>query len=383
MLEFWNTYQTKIIYGISVVIIVLLLRFATKKLYNYLEKRYEKKIGWAKPTNINLAEKILNALIIVLGGIALTFIFIDKNKFDIARDNFKLVLYLGIVAVVTLVAASLVQIWFKKTVKAKIATDQDPTSYKFLRYVAIIGVYFIGSLLAILAFPSLRGVAQTALGGAGVIAVVAGVASQEALSNLVGGLFIITFKPFKIGDIIKLDSTMVGTVTDITLRHTVIRNYENKMIVIPNAVINKEKLINYDLGERMCCQWIEIGISYGSDIDLAKHIIREECEDHPNILDHRSELEKYNNEKKVIIRVVKLDDSAVTLRAWAWAMNFEAAFEMKCDLYESIKKRFDKEGVEIPFPHRTMVFKENQLEILGKKLNPISEINSKQQEINL
>lgn len=162
---------------------------------------------------------------------------------------------------------------------------------------------------------------------------------------------------------------MIGTVTDITLRHTVIRNYENKMIVIPNAIINKEKLINYDLGERMCCQWIEIGISYDSDVNLAKHIMREECEDHPNLIDNRNEIDKYNNVKKVVVRVISLDDSSVTLRAWAWASNFTDAFVMKCDLYESIKSRFDKEGISIPFPHRTLVFKENQLKKLKQQLS--------------
>lgn len=89
------------------------------------------------------------------------------------------------------------------------------------------------------------------------------------------------------------------------------------MIVIPNAIINKEKLINYDLGERICCQWVEVEISYDSDIDLAKHIMREECEDHPNLLDYRNELDKYNNEKKVVIRVINFGDSAITLTAWA------------------------------------------------------------------
>tara|TARA_R110002051_G_scaffold280349_1_gene341952 strand:+ start:7881 stop:8888 length:1008 start_codon:yes stop_codon:yes gene_type:complete len=314
-----------------------------------------------EPRTIHLTQKILNALWIVLGVMALAFVFLDEEQYKAATENFYLVLYLGIVAVITLVVASFVQTWFIRSIKEKVTNNEDPTSFKFLRYVAIVAVYFVGALLAILAFPSLRGIAQTALGGAGVIAVIAGVASQEALANVVGGVFIISFKPFKIGDIIKVDESMVGTVTDITLRHTIIRNYENKMIVIPNSIINKEKLINYDLGERMCCQWVEIGISYDSDIDLAKHIMREECEDHPFLLDHRSELDKYNNVKKVIVRVISLDDSAVTLRAWAWAANFGEAFEMKCDLYESIKKRFDKEGIEIPFPHRTLVFKKEQL----------------------
>ena len=293
----------------------------------------------------------------VLGVMALTFIVIDKDQYKVATSNFMLVLYLGIVAVVTLVFASLVQTWFKRKIKQKISDNEDTTSYKFLRYVAVFAVYFLGAILALVAFDSMRSFAVTALGGAGVVAVVAGVASQEALSNLVGGIFIIAFKPFKLGDIIKVDESMVGTVTDITLRHTIIRNYENKMIVIPNAIINKEKLINYDLGERMCCQWIEIGISYDSDIDLAKHIINEECESHPNLIDNRSELDKYNKVPKVVVRVIALEDSAVTLRAWAWASNFSDAFVLKCDLYESIKKRFDKEGVEIPFPHRTLVFK--------------------------
>ena len=113
--------------------------------------------------------------------------------------------------------------------------------------------------------------------------------------------FIIIFKPFQVHDIVKISDDMIGEVMDITLRHTIIKNYQNKMIVIPNAIINKEKVINYNLGEKSCCQWIEIGISYDSDIDLAKHIIREECESHPNLIDNRSQLDQYNNVKKVIV----------------------------------------------------------------------------------
>ena len=380
MKEFWITYQENIIWSAIVVITVLVLRFFTKKLHDWLERRSLKKFPGEEPTTIHLTQKILNALWIVLGVMAISWNFMDEERVqEVAVGNFGLVLYLGVVAVITLVAASVTQSWFQRTIKLRTIGNQDTTSYKFLRYIAIFGVYFLGGLLILIAFESMRSFAATALGGAGVIAVVAGVASQEALSNLVGGLFIIAFKPFKLGDIIKVDESMVGTVSDITLRHTVIRNYENKMIVIPNSIINKEKLINYDLGERMCCQWVEIGISYDSDIDLAKHIMREECEDHPNLMDHRSELEKYNNGKKVVVRVISLDDSAVTIRAWAWASNFGEAFEMKCDLYESIKKRFDKEGISIPFPHRTMVFKENQLDLLKTKMESYnSEIDTKQ-----
>tara|TARA_R110000744_G_scaffold325657_2_gene431493 strand:- start:9719 stop:10825 length:1107 start_codon:yes stop_codon:yes gene_type:complete len=358
MIEFYNTHKQVFIFVCIVIGVVIILSFLTKLLHDRLEKLALKKYPNEDPKTIHLTKRILNALWIVLGIMALTFIFIDEEHYKAATSNFFLVLYLGVIAVLTLVIASFVQIWFTRNIQKKKEQQQDATSFKFLRYVAIVGVYFIGVVLAILAFPSLRHIGQTVLSGAGIVAVIAGVASQEALANLIGGFFIISFKPFKIGDIIKVDESMVGTVTDITLRHTVIRDYENKMIVIPNAIINKEKLINYDLGERKCCQWIEIGISYDSDIDLAKHILREECESHPYLIDNRSELDKYNNERKVKVRVIGLNDSAVTLRAWAWANNFEEAFVMKCDLYESIKKRFDKEGIEIPFPHRTVFFKD-------------------------
>ena len=380
MTEFWTNHKEAIIYAAIVITIVLILRFLTKKLHHWLEKRTQIKYPNDAPSNIHLAQKILNALWLVLGIMALGFIFIDEEQYKTARENFYIVLYLGIVAVLTLFAASLVQTWFKRSIKHRVANNEDTTSYKFLRYIAIFAVYFLGGILMLIAFKSMRSFAATALGGAGIVAVVAGVASQEALSNLVGGLFIIFFKPFKLGDIIKVDESMVGTVTDITLRHTIIRNYENKMIVIPNAIINKEKLINYDLGTHICCQWIEVGISYDSDIDLAKRIMREECEDHPNLIDHRSELEKYNEENKVVVRVIALGDSSVTIRAWAWASNYNQAFSMKCDLYESIKKRFDKEDIEIPFPHITLIFKENQLEVLKAKAQNTNQVSVEKEE---
>lgn len=370
MTEFFIAHKTEIIYAAIVIAVVLLLIFLSNFLCKWLIKKVKTKSPNEEPSTVILIRRILRVLWVVLGFSAISFIFIDKGTYKVATENFYLILYIGVVAIFTIVAASSANVYFSRSIAKKRAANTDFTSDKFLHYLVVFGIYFTGGLLVILAFPSMRGIAQTALGGAGILAVIAGVASQEALANLVGGIFIIAFKPFKIGDIIKLDEIMVGSVVDITLRHTIIRNYENKMIVIPNAVINKEKVINYDLGERMCCQWVEIGISYDSDIDLAKHIMREECEDHPNILDHRSELDKFNNAKKVIIRVIRLDDSAVTLRAWAWALNFDQAFVMKCDLYESIKKRFDKEGISIPFPHRTMVFKESQLIQLKNDLQP-------------
>ncbi|MDG4946638.1 mechanosensitive ion channel family protein [Weeksellaceae bacterium KMM 9713] len=360
MEELYYEIRPELIYSAIVISLALLLIYGTKYFYKWLNNKLGAKFPHEDTSKINLTKKILYALWVVLAIIALTFIFIDREQYSIAKNTFNKALYLGIVAVAMLLVVTAVQVWFSKKIYEKSQTQEDTTSFKFIRYVAISGVYVIGVLLMLMTFESMRGFVVTALGSAGVIAIVAGVASQEALSNLVGGLFIIVFKPFKVNDIIKIDETMIGTVTDITLRHTVIKNYQNRMIVIPNAIINKEKLINFDLNGSICCEWIVIGISYDSDIDLAKSIIQEECENHPLILDNRSHIEKVNKEDVVKVRVVSLDDSSISIKAWAWARNYSDGFVMKCDLLESIKKRFDREGIEIPFPHRTLIMKKEE-----------------------
>ncbi|HSY60341.1 MAG TPA: mechanosensitive ion channel family protein, partial [Cytophaga sp.] len=346
MMEFINEHSYSIIWLLVIISIVLVLQVATNIMYTFLEKKSLEKFPNEEPVTLHLVKIILKTLWIILGISAASFIFISKDLYDQAAKNFWTLTYLGFIVLLTVIGGSVVQTLFTRTIRNKIKEGEDPTSHKFLRYLAVLGIYFFGILLGILAFPSLRGAANAALGGAGVIALIAGVASQEALSNIVGGIFIIIFKPFKINDTIKISGEMVGTVTDINLRHTVIRNYENKMIVVPNAIINKEKVTNYDLRDKKCCQMIEIGISYDSDIDLAKEIMRSECEAHPSLIEYRTLLEIKNEVPKVIVRVIALADSAVIIRAWAWAKDYPSSFVMKCELLESIKKRFDKEGIE-------------------------------------
>lgn len=371
MSDFFQEHSTAIYYFFGVILSVTVLLIVTNVLHNWLQQRLKHKFPNQEPHTLHLLRRILKTLWIILGLSAISIIFIDEQYYGRARKDFWLIFYLGFIVIITVVSVSLVQTLFAKAIKKRIEEQGDPTSFKFLRNLAVFAVYFLGILFGTMAFPALRGVAQTALGGAGILAVVVGVASQEAFANLVGGVFIITFKPFKINDVVKISDDMVGTVTDITLRHTVMRNFENKMIVIPNAIINKEKLINYDLGDRKCCQWIEVGISYDSDIDLAKSIMMKECTAHPNLLDHRTPLEVANGDPKVLVRVIGLNESEVTLRAWAWAWDYASAFVLKCDVLESIKKRFDAEGIEIPFPHRTLVFKENQLKELKDRLGKV------------
>ena len=131
------------------------------------------------------------------------------------------------------------------------------------------------------------------------------------------------------------------------------------MILIPNSKINSATIINSSYGDSSTCAFIDIGVSYDTNLDGAIDVMRQEIMKHPLLLDHRTEEEKKADVPEVVIRVVNLGDSAITLRAWAWAATAVNATVMKYDLLKSIKERFDKEGIEIPYPYYNQIVKTN------------------------
>ena len=104
---------------------------------------------------------------------------------------------------------------------------------------------------------------------------------------------------------------------------------------------------------------IEFGISYDSDIDKAIEIIQEEAMNHPNFLDNRTKEEKKNNDPACLVRLMGFGESSIKLRAYVWAENPAKSFDLHTDLNIIVKKRFDAEGIEIPFPYRTIVYKKD------------------------
>lgn len=357
MQEFFQQHTREIVWLLSVVGGTTLLLFLERRLFAFLTVQAKKR-GKNDPATFRLLQQIVTIFLYVLGIGLASYVFLNESVHEAITQNLRKIIWLTLVAVFTIGLAASVKLIFDRFIReATQEESKDPTTYKFLSYITTALIYVVGIGLATYAFPQLQIIAKSALAGAGILAVVIGVASQEAIANVVGGIFIVFYKPFRVGDVLKIRDDMVGEVEDITLRHTVIKNYQNKRIVVPNAIINQEKLINYDLGQHRTCQWIEIGISYDSDVDLAKSIMEEEALAHPNLIDNRTPMAIANGDPKVIVRVISLDDSAVTLRAWAWARDYPSAFVMKCELLETIKKRFDAKNIEISFPHQTLVFK--------------------------
>ncbi|MFV1885101.1 MAG: mechanosensitive ion channel family protein [Balneola sp.] len=284
----------------------------------------------------------------------------EEKLIEYIPEIWRLPATIGFILLTTILIASISRRLFNRAIKKSEANEElgsELTNLKFLKRGITVLVYLTGLSFAIYMIPSLRVIATSLLAGAGLLAVAVGFASQQALSNIIGGIFIVIFKPYKINDRLQIRTDLNGIVEDINLRHTVIRSFENKRIIIPNSVISNEVLVNSNYGDNTIIKWIDIGISYDSDVDLARKIMQEEVAAHPNFVDNRTQEQIDNGEPEVMVRVITLGDFSVNLRAWATAADPPSAFVMGCDLLESIKKRFDKEGIEIPFPYRTIVYK--------------------------
>ena len=245
-----------------------------------------------------------------------------------------------------LVKKLIIFIFLKKASKRK----RDPGKSIFLIFILRLIILFVGISYAISLDPNIESATTSFLASAGVATIIVGFAAKDALSNLVSGIMIIIFRPFTISHWIKVGD-VEGTVEQIKMLHTVIKDPHNRRLIIPNSKIISSDVINSSYGEEDVVQIVEFDISYESDIDKAKKIIREVAEASPLCKDKRTQTEKDNNKPKVEIRLKKLGSYSMTIDALVWVDNPRDARKISWNLNEEVRNRFNEAGIVIPYPH--------------------------------
>lgn len=268
------------------------------------------------------------------------------NKYDWVSIGFRLL----IICAVTLIFLKWVSWSYKKGLKLSGAKEEihKKFSYQMLRCITIlISLYIIMKQLPFTSeFLKFLGTSSSLL-----IAIL-GFAAQAALSNMLSGIFISFSKPFNIGDRVILTSrNITGIVEDINIRHTVIRTVENTRVLIPNSIMNTEIIENSDFVDGRVCNFLDVSVAYEADIDKARDIIRDLVRHHRYFLDYRTEEDKANGRDDVRVLVRNLGDSGVDLRCSVWTRTISENFEMCSELRHDILIAFNKEGIEIPYPH--------------------------------
>lgn len=290
---------------------------------------------------------------------------INPSIIEFLKEYRQLAIIIIIISLAVVMARLLGYVFKKYLDDASEKLKIDPTRYKFYRNAIDVIVFILAGFSVIYSIPELRTIGATLFAGAGILAAIIGFASQQAFSNIVGGIFIVIFKPFRVNDLIKVGNNPWGFVEDITLRHTVIRSFENRRYIIPNSVIGNETILNSSIVDERANNLIEFSVSYDSNIDEVFKILKEEAEKHPLFIDVRTEEEKLAGISAVETRVLALTDCGVTIRLSVWTSNHLAGFDLKCDLLKSVKERFDAAHIEIPFPYRTLIIKNEEAEKAG------------------
>ncbi len=199
---------------------------------------------------------------------------------------------------------------------------------KFISY-ALLAIVIIG----ILGIPTSSFIAALSAAGLAV-----GLALQGSLSNFAGGVLILLFKPFKIGDYIKEDShNNEGTVTGIDLFYTRLKTSDNKCVVVPNGTLANCSLTNYTEQKKRRVD-IAVGISYDSDIKLAKETLLQVINSYDKVL----------KDEDITVYVAELAESQVTIGTRLWTLT-DDYWVTKWDLQEQYKEALDSKGIEIPF----------------------------------
>lgn len=268
-----------------------------------------------------------------------------------------LALRIALILIVTLVARAVVSRLFARLRRgAETMKPERVSLISFTRHVAEAVVYFLGGMTIMNQIPGLEKLASSLLAGSGILALGISIAAQSSLGDLISGVLMSIFKPFQVGDLVRyLDKDITGTVEEITLRHTVIRTFENKRVIIPNGVMNGQAVENATYGDLRVCFFLNAEITYESDLDKALMLMGGIVRTHPDFLDVRTPEDLRGGKPDVLVRVADFLDSGIRLRAFVWAANPGVGWQMKSDLLRSLKKAFDENGIAFAYPHREVI----------------------------
>jgi len=243
-------------------------------------------------------------------------------------------------AVIYLVGRTVLQAVFDRVLDRR---DLDSHAKRPLKKVLGIVVVFVAIAVAF-GFAGFGNFLQSLATIAAAATLAIGFAMQDVLKNFVGGVFIYTDQPFRIGDWIEWDGNS-GVVEDISLRVSRVRTFDNELLTVPNSQLTDGVIKNLVAKDKLRLKFV-FGIGYDDDIDEATEIILEEARNREEIMD----------DPEPTVRLTELADSYVGLQSRIWIARPSRAdwVRTRAEYVKTVKERFDEAGINIPYPQRDL-----------------------------
>ena len=238
------------------------------------------------------------------------------------------------IVIVTIVSV-IVSIGIYKGIR-KVLYKKDVTNKasfaRLIKYVLV----FINGMIFLGQFEQTKPIMSYLAASSGVVALVLGVAAKDAFGNLCSGLMILTFKPFVEGDLIKVNqSELIGYVESIRFRHTNIRTYESNRIIVPNSTLNSATIENAFFQDARKNNYLEIEVSYGTDIDLAIDILK-------SLVEKTMEEYDIESETPIEVKVINFSATGIDLRVVVPSKTSLDGFDMLAKIRYELVKEYGK-----------------------------------------
>lgn len=229
-------------------------------------------------------------------------------------------------------------------IATRIEARLDEELVRLLQRIAKVFIWIIGAIIIIKALGYEISPLVASLGIAGLAIALA---LQDTLANFFAGVYISVDKPFKIGDNIQLASGEAGDVVDIGLRTTKIKTPDNATLIVPNSEITKTRVLNLSQPSESIRVVVPIGVAYGTDLNKVKKILTEIAVNAPYAL----------KDPQPLVLFKSFGDFSLNLELIFWIENLRKKMIVIDHINSQINERFKKEGIEIPFPVRTLIMK--------------------------
>lgn len=246
-------------------------------------------------------------------------------------DFWQHILIAGIVVVVTLVVAKLLDRWLVHRLNL---SPNAMTRYSVIRRTVVAAVVMVGVLSALLVVPEVQAVAGSILASSAVIALIIGFAAQSTLSNAIAGILIAFTQPLRLGDQVEIGTAM-GTVEEIGLIYTLLRTPDGSRYYVPNTRMASDTIRNATLHSFEHRAQITIGVPVGSDIERVRDILLEEARRAPEAMP----------DKNPVATLSQVDSTAAVFTVEAWARSVGQAAKLAAGLRSGAYKRLLSEGI--------------------------------------
>jgi len=271
-------------------------------------------------------------------------------------ENLSVFIFALVVLLITAIIAKIVERRINKySDKLQKKMRGGSTRLTMLKHVSVGLVYLVGLALIFYSVPELRSLSSTLLASVGVIGLILGIAAQDTFGNIISGIALVFFQPFRVGDLITVGGHY-GRITDINLRQTTIMTSDNRVIFIPNSVLNKETVINWTYEDTLVRWSFTIQITNNSDLNKVRRILIEEAQKSPYVLSQKDlALRKPDVAIPVRARVSDSNGEFTAVLLEFWVNDRDNAYSAEYEIREGIKKRFEAdESVSYSFNQLTV-----------------------------